>query len=89
VPHLLLALPLPPSVASAMAAAAAPFTAIASGPGVSPAGAVHETDAGWDLLEQTLQPWRDDLDRLAAARLDRHARQLVLGVIGRAAPPVR
>jgi len=59
-----------------------PFTVIAQRAGRQPGGGyVHETDAGWELLEQTLQPWRDELDRLAAAGLDQPARRLVSGVI--------
>lgn len=58
-----------------------PFTAIAQRAGRQPGGYVHETDAGWELLDHTLQPWRDDLARLAGAGLDEAAQRVVLGVV--------
>ncbi len=42
-----------------------PLEALAAGAGRRRGGYVHETDAAWALLEETVQPYVDDLQRRA------------------------
>lgn len=57
------------------------FTAIGDRAGRQRGGYVHETDAGWQLLHEALQPWCDHVRRLAAGGFDGAAQQLALGVV--------
>lgn len=57
------------------------FTAIADRTGRQRGGYVHEVDAGWQVLEEALQPWCDDVCRRARGGFGSAAVQQALGVV--------
>ncbi len=58
-----------------------PLEALAARAGRRRGGYVHETDAAWALLEETVQPYVDDLQRRARLGLTDAAGQLALGLV--------
>lgn len=44
-------------------------------------GYVHEFDAAWGLLEETLEPFRADLQRRAALDVDEAATDMAVGIV--------
>ncbi len=58
-----------------------PLEALAARAGRRRGGYVHETDAAWALLEETVQPYVDDLQRRARLGLTDAAGQLAQGLV--------
>jgi hypothetical protein len=54
---------------------------LASRSGRMPCGYVEPTQAAWDLLDETIRPWIDDIGRLARLGLDAAARQTAIGIL--------
>lgn len=44
-------------------------------------GYVHETDAAWELVEETIEPFRSDLERRAALGLTHAATSVAVGIV--------
>ncbi len=59
-----------------------PLDALAARAGRVPGqGYVHEFDAAWELLEETLEPFRADLQRRAALDVNEAATDMAVGIV--------
>lgn len=59
-----------------------PLDALAARTGRVPGrGYVHETDAAWELVEETIEPFRSDLERRAALGLPDAATLVAVGIV--------
>lgn len=59
-----------------------PLDALASRAGrVRGRGYVHETDAAWETVDETIEPFRSDLERRAALGLTDAATTLAIGIV--------
>lgn len=54
---------------------------LASRSGRMPWGYVEPTQAAWDLLDETIKPWLEDIGRLARLGLDEAARRTAIGML--------